>query len=35
VRWSVAASIAVAWLLTIPASALFAGLAYVVINRFF
>jgi PiT family inorganic phosphate transporter len=32
VRWGVARNIGVAWVLTIPASAIVAGLAYVVLN---
>jgi PiT family inorganic phosphate transporter len=34
VRWGVAGNIVIAWILTIPASALVAGLAYVVISPF-
>jgi PiT family inorganic phosphate transporter len=34
VRWGVAGNIVVAWILTIPASALVAGIAYVVISPF-
>jgi PiT family inorganic phosphate transporter len=34
VRWEVAANIALAWLLTIPASAISGGVAYLVISRF-
>ena len=34
VRWGVAGNIVIAWILTIPASALAAGLAYVVISPF-
>jgi inorganic phosphate transporter, PiT family len=34
VRWGVAGNIVIAWILTIPASALVAGIAYVVISPF-
>jgi PiT family inorganic phosphate transporter len=34
VRWGVAGNIVIAWILTLPASALMAGLAYVVISPF-
>ena len=34
VRWGVAGNIVIAWILTIPASALAAGVAYVVISPF-
>jgi PiT family inorganic phosphate transporter len=34
VRWGVAGNIVVAWILTLPASALMAGIAYVVISPF-
>jgi PiT family inorganic phosphate transporter len=34
VRWGVAGNIVIAWILTIPASALVAGVAYVVISPF-
>jgi hypothetical protein len=34
VRWGVAGNIVVAWILTLPASALAAGIAYVVISPF-
>jgi PiT family inorganic phosphate transporter len=34
VRWKVAGNILTAWVLTIPASALLAALAYLVIHRF-
>ncbi|HLO35211.1 MAG TPA: inorganic phosphate transporter [Candidatus Deferrimicrobium sp.] len=35
VRWGVAGNIVIAWILTIPASALAAGIAYVVVSPFF
>jgi PiT family inorganic phosphate transporter len=35
VRWGVAGNIVVAWILTLPASALMAAIAYVVISPFF
>jgi inorganic phosphate transporter, PiT family len=34
VRWGVAGNIVIAWILTIPASAVVAGIAYVVISPF-
>ena len=34
VRWGVAGNIVIAWILTIPASAIVAGIAYVVISPF-